>query len=171
LALVAAVLGAGFAAVRWRERTLPPQARFDDFMDQAAPAIDEFNAVSQALPQVDEFEARSASAASRRDLSQTLRKLQARAAANRDRLGRIVTPDPGLQSMCQALIDGQTAQLATLAAGLEYLETRNPERLTGPSGVRAGQAAMNRAVHDFQDHRRAFLETHGLITRGNGPRL
>jgi len=171
LALVGAVLGAGFAAVRWRERTLPPLARLDDFMDQAVPAIDVFNAVSQALPQVDELEARSASAASRQDLSQTLRKLQARAAANRGRLGRIVTPDPSLQSIRQALIDGQTAQIATLAAGLDYLETRAPESLTGPSGVLAGQAAMNRAGHDFQDRQRAFLETHGLVARGHGPRL
>ena len=54
LALAGAVLGAGFATVRWTERTLPPLARLDDFMDQAAPAIDEFNAVSQALPRVAE---------------------------------------------------------------------------------------------------------------------
>jgi len=37
--------------------------------------------------------------------------------------------------------------------------------------VLAGQAAMNRARDDFQNRQRAFLETHGLITRGNGPRL
>jgi len=171
LALVGAVLGAGLAAVRWRERTLPPEARLADFMDQATPAIDEFKAVSQALPQVHELEARSASAAPRLDLSQTLRKLQERAVANQGRLGRIVTPDPGLQSICQALIDGQTAQLATLTAGLEYLETRTSESLTGPSGVLAGQAAMMRAGHEFQDRQRAFLETHGLVARGNGPRL
>ncbi|MBV8129828.1 MAG: rhomboid family intramembrane serine protease [Planctomycetaceae bacterium] len=169
LALVGAVLGAGFAAVRWRERTLPPLVRFDDFMDQAAPAIDEFNAVSQALPKLDELEARSESAASSQELSRTLRKLQARAAANRDRLGRIVTPDPSLQSICQALIADQTAQIATLAAGLEYLETRTPELLTGPSGVKAGQAAMTRAGRDFQNRQRAFLETHGLVTRSPDP--
>src|SRR5271157_4203476 len=131
LALVAAVLGAGFAAVRWRERTLR--------------------------------------AASRQDLSQTLRKLQARAAANRGRLGRIATPDPSLQPICQALIDGQTAQIATLAAGLKYLETRTPECLTGPSGVRAARAAMMRAGHDFQNRQRAFLKTHGLVTRSPDP--
>ena len=169
LALVGAVLGAGFAAVRWTERTLPPLARLEDFMDQAAPAIDEFNAVSQALPRVAELEARSKSAAARQDLSQTLRKLQARAAANRGRLGRIVTPDPSLQPICQALIDGQTAQIATLAAGLKYLETRTPECLTGPSGVRAGRAAMMRAGHDFQNRQRTFLETHGLVTRSPDP--
>ena len=169
LALVGAVLGAGFAAVRWTERTLPPLARLEDFMDQAAPAIDEFNAVSQALPRVAELEAQSASAASRQDLSQTLRKLQTRAAANRGRLGRIVTPDPSLQSICQALIADQTAQIATLAAGLEYLETRTPELLTGPSGVKAGQAAMTRAGRDFQNRQRAFLETHGLVTRSPDP--
>ena len=138
-------------------------------MDQAAPAIDEFNAVSQALPQVAELEAQSKSAATRQDLSQTLRKLQARAAANRGRLGQIVTPDPSLQPICQALIDGQTAQIATLAAGLEYLETRTPECLTGPSGAAAGRTAMMRAGHDFQNRQRAFLETHGLVTRSPDP--
>src|SRR5271157_680211 len=122
LALVGSVLGAGFAAVRWRERTLPPVARLVDFTDQAAPAIDEFNAISQALPQVDELEARSENAASRQALSQTLRKLQGRAVANQARLGRIVTPDPGLQSIRQVLFDRQTAQIATLAADLAYLE-------------------------------------------------
>ena len=138
--------------MRWRERTLPPLARFDDFIDQAAPAIDEFNAVSQALPRVDELEARSESAASRQDLSRTLRKLQARAAANRGRLGRVVTPDPSLQAICQALIDGQTAQIATLDAALEYLETRTPEGLTGPSGVLAGRTAMT-SLDEFQKRR------------------
>ena len=169
LALVGAVLGAGFAAVRWRERTLPPLARLDDFMDQAAPAIDELNAVSQALPRDDELKAQAASAATRQDLSQRLRKLQTRTAANLGRLGRIVTPDPSLQSLCQALIAGQNAQIATLAAGLEYLETRTPECLTGPSGVLAGRAAMSRAVDDFQNRQRAFLETHGLVTRSPDP--
>ena len=105
--------------------TLPPQARLDDFSDQAAPAIDEFNAVSQALPQVGELEAQAASAASRQQLTQTLRKLKPRAAANLGRLGRIVTPDPGLQSIRQALIDGQTAQIATIVSGLEYLDSPN----------------------------------------------
>ena len=169
LALVGAVLGAGFAAVQWIERTLPPLTRLDDFMDQAAPAIDEFNAVSQAVPQVDELEAQAASAASRQELSQSLRKLQARAAANQGRLGRIVTPDPSLQSICQALIDGQTAQIATLSAALEYLETRTPEHLTGPSGVLAGQDAMTQASREFQNRQRAFLETHGLVTRNPDP--
>jgi rhomboid protease GluP len=171
LALVGAVLGAGFAAVQWRERTLPPEVRHDDFIDQAAPATVEFDAILQALRQVDELETGSESAASRQDLSQTLRKLQERAVANQGRLGRTVTPDPGLQPIRQALIDGQTAQLAMLAAMLEYLETRNPERLTGPSGVRASQAAMIRAIHDYQTRQRAYLETHGLNTRGNGARL
>jgi hypothetical protein len=157
--------------VRWRERTLPAVVRFDDFTDQAAPAIDEFDAVFRVMPKADELEARSASSASRQDLSQTLRKLQARAVANHGRLGRIVTPDPGLQSIHQALIDVQTAQIATLAAGLEYLETRAPEGLTGPSGVRAGQAAMIRAFYDFQKRQRAFIEAHGLIARGSGSRL
>ncbi len=170
LALVGAVLGAGFAAVRWRERTLPPEVRLADFMDQSTPAIDEFNRISQALPQVHELEAQTASAAPRQDRSPTLRKLQDRAVANQSRLDRIVTPDPGLQSICRALIDGQTAQVATIAAGLEYFETRAPEALTGPSGVLAGEAAMIRAGQEFQDRQRAFLETHGLNTRGNVPR-
>ncbi len=169
LALVGAVLGAGFAAVRWRERTLPPEVRLADFMDQSTPAIDEFNRISQALPQVHELEAQSASAAPRQDLSQTLRKLQDRAVANQSRLDRIVTPDPGLQSICRALIDGQTAQVATIASGLEYLETRAPKALKGPSGMLAGEAAMIRAGQEFQDRLRAFLETYGLNTRGNVP--
>jgi hypothetical protein len=67
------------------------------------------------------------------------------------------------------LIAGQTAQIATLAAGLEYLETRTPEGLTGPSGVLAGQAAMIRAFHDFQNRQRAFLEIHGLVTPSPDP--
>ena len=163
------MFGAGFAAVRWKEHTLPAAERLDDFSEQAAPAIDEFNEVSQALPQVEELEARSASAASRQELSQTLRKLQSRAVANQGRLGRIVTPDPGLQSIRQALIDAQTAQVATLAAGLEYLATRAPEGLTGPSGVLAAQAAMVRAGHEFQNRQSAYLKTHGLAARSPNP--
>ena len=169
LALVGAVLGAGFAAVRWREHTVPPRARLDDFTDQAAPAIDEFNAVSDALPSLDDLEADAASAASRQELGQTLDRLQARAAMNLIRLGRIVTPDPGLQSIRQALIEGQSAQIATLAAGLEYLKTPNPEALTGPSGVLAGQAAIIRAGREFQNRQRVYLETHGIVTGSPEP--
>jgi hypothetical protein len=171
LALVAAVLGAGFVAVRWRERTMPPQTLFVDFNDQAAPAFVEFEAILRAMPPVDELEEGSASPASRQDLSQRLLKLRTRAAANRDRLGRIITPDPSIQSICQALIDAQTAQLAALTAGLAYLETPTPEGLTGPSGVRAGQTAMIRDFIDFQNRHRAYLETHGLIARGDASRL
>jgi rhomboid protease GluP len=165
LALVGAILGTGYAAVRWRERTLPPLVRYEDFIKQTAPAYDELTAISLALPQVDELKAHAASDASRQQWSRTLRAVQARAAANLDRLGRIITPDPGLHSSRQALIDGQNAQLAALAAGLEYLQSPVAERLTGPSGLRASQAAMIHALLDFQDRRVAFLESHGLVTR------
>ncbi len=151
LLLVGAVLGAGFAAVRWTERSLPPVARFEDFANQAGPAIDEFIAVSQALPQVGELEAQASSASSSQRLAQTLRNLQARATANLGRMGRIVTPDPSLQSMRQALIEGQTAQISTLAGDLEYLESPTPERLTGPSGVLAREALMIRLFRELEN--------------------
>ena len=76
LALVGAVLGAGIAAVRWREHTLPPIARIDDFNNQAAPAVVEFNAVLQALPRASEFADHARSEASSKELSGRLHTLQ-----------------------------------------------------------------------------------------------
>ena len=157
LALVAAVLGAGTAAVQWRERTLPPELRLEDFNDQTAPAVTEFDAILREFPAVEELEAQAGSEASRQQLTQTLRKLKERAVANQGRLGRIVTHDPGLRSICQALIDGQTAQIDVLGAGLEYLETRNPESLTGPSGVVADEAAIMHAIQNVHNRRTEFL--------------
>jgi len=166
LALAGVVLGAGIGAVRWRERTLPALARFMDFTEQVAPAIDELNAVSQAMPEVEQLEAEAERVPSRPGLSETLRSLQVRSAANLVRLGRIATPDPSLQAICQALVDRQTGQIATLAASLRFLETRSQ---AGRAGVLEGGTAMIRAGHDFENRQRAFLETHGLVARSSNP--
>ncbi len=170
LALVGAVLGAGIAAVRWREQTLPPIARIDDFNNQAAPAVIEFNAVLQALPRASELADQARSEVSSKELSGSLHDLQARAAANRQRMSRIVTPDPDLQSIRQTLIDGQDAQIATLAAAIKYLETRKTDWLTGPTGVFAGEAAVLRATQDLKRRQQTLLESHGLVTGGDDPR-
>jgi hypothetical protein len=169
LALAGAILGVGIGAVRWRERTLPPLPRFKDFTEQIAPAIFEFNAVWQAIPEVGRLQAEAESSQSRQGLSRTLRDLQTRATANLDQLRRIATPHPSLQASRQTLIEGQTGQLATLAASLEYLDTRDRKCLTGPGGVLAGRAAMIRSSREFEKRQLAYLESHGLMDHNSDP--
>ena len=48
-ALAGALLGIGVAAVRLRERTLPPGAAYEDFSDQLAASVKEFNAISKDM--------------------------------------------------------------------------------------------------------------------------
>ncbi len=167
--LVSMVVAAGFAALHWREQTLPATTRFADFNDQAATAIDEINAVSQAMPDVQKLVDQATNEESRRVVSGTLQELLSCARANQARLDRILTPDPSLREIWRALLAGQTAQTVTLTAELEYLKTRKSDCLTRPDGVLASQAASMRAARDFQNRERAFLETHKLIARAVDP--
>jgi rhomboid protease GluP len=166
LSLVGSILGAGVAAAQWTQRTLPPLARFEDFASQAAAAIDEFVAISQALPQVADLATQAANATSKGELTQTLRTLQDRAVANLGRLSRVVTTDPDLHSIRQALINGQAAQIATIAGDLEYLDSPTPDRLTGPYGVLVRHSMMIRLFRELENRQRAYLESNGLTARG-----
>ena len=166
LFLVAAVLGAGVALVHWREHTLPPLSRLEDFNSQAVPAIEEFDEISQAIPDVNELAVEAKNGASRQKLSGKLHALEERARANLNRLGRIITPDPSLKAIGQSLVDGQTAQIAMLAAEVKYLETRDSDCLVGPGGVLDGQATVLRSARDFQSLQRKFVKMNGLTMRG-----
>ena len=169
--LVAAVLGVGVALVRWREHTLPPLSRLEDFNAQAVPPIKEFDEISEAIPEVNELAVEAKNEASRQNLSGKLRSLQERARANLSRLGGIITPDPSLKAIGQSLVDGQTAQMALLDAELTYLETQNPACLVGSGGVLDSQAKVLRAAREFQSLQRKFVHTNGLTMRGerDGP--
>ena len=132
LALAGVLLGVGLGLIRWRERTLPPLARYQDFVDQIAPAIQEFNAIFEAIPPLARLQGKDEDSQSGRQLSRTLQDLRTRARENLNRIGRLATPDPRLQESSQTLLEGQNAQLAMIDASLEYLETRNPQGSHGP---------------------------------------
>ncbi len=165
IALVAVLLGGGICAVRWRERTLPPQVRFEDFNRQIAPAIREFNDIALSLQHAQQIERKAENPETRTRASRTLQDLRARASETVNSLKHVVTPDPGLQQICQTLIDGLTAQISTLDASLGYLATRDSRLLTGPDGINAGMKAIARASREFAERRSAFLKSNGLDAR------
>ena len=97
------------------------------------------------------------------------RDLLSRAKANRDRLSRVITPDPDLGRMRQILVDGQVSQAAVLSSALEFLETRDPAHLTGPQGVGAGLTATNRYTREYEKQQIDYLQAHGLLKSSGAP--
>ena len=96
------------------------------------------------------------------------RDLLSRAKANRDRLSRVITPDPDLGRMRQILVDGQGSQAAVLSSALEFLETRDPAHLTGPKGVARsdGDEPFHPRVREAADR---LSQAHGLLKSQAAP--
>jgi hypothetical protein len=163
--LIACVLaGATFAVVRWLERTLGPATRYEDFVDQIAPLVQDFNAVSLSMPTTEALLSETENS-QRTQLSGTLQTLLARSTANRVGFRRVATPDPELQELCRTLEAGNAAQIATIQASQDYLATSNPNAINGAAGVKAGRARIGHATREFEEQQRAFLRRNGLDSR------
>jgi rhomboid protease GluP len=170
LALAGTLAGAGAAAIFWRERTLPPQARLRDFADQVAPVFDACRRSSAAIPSVQDLKDGAEDPQSRQRLIRALLDLRARAIGCLDRLGRVATRDPELQAALEKLVQGQTAQVAAIDASLAYLQSRNLRHLTGAAGLLSSQAAEIRAIHDFESCQQSFLARTGMEPLAPDPR-
>jgi rhomboid protease GluP len=160
--LAGAVGGVGVAAVGYRERTLPSEAAFDDFRKQAYEAVREFDEIRKKTPSAHDLREAAEDPEDRRRLKATLRGLLARASANRDRLGAVTAFDPDLRTLRQILVDGQGSQAAALAAGVEYLDSRDARFLTGRRGMDEWLARTGQWIDEFLTRQAAYARAHGL---------
>jgi rhomboid protease GluP len=168
--LAGAIVGVGIAAIRYRERTLPPDAAFDDFRKQASDAVKEFDEIRREIPSARELNEAADRPPDRQRLAATLRGLLARASTNRDRLGRVTALDPDLRAMRQILIDGQDSQAAALAAGVEYLDSGDLTFLSGRQGMEEWLARTDQWINEFLARQAAYAKAHGLNATPRGPR-
>jgi rhomboid protease GluP len=162
LTLCAALVGLAISACRWRERTLPPGARLEDFEAQVGSSLREFNAIFEVMPALRQLQNAAEDNSGRKDLSDKLRSLQMRASANLKRLKQVSPLDADTRALCQSIIEGQARLLNTIEAGLRYLGTRDVGWLIGPSGVRAGLSATNQAIAEYNELRSTYLREVGL---------
>jgi rhomboid protease GluP len=162
LALCGALTGIAVSVSKWRERTLPPVARLEDFEDQASFSLKEFNAMFEAMPAPNQLQDAAEDSSRRKDLSDKLRGLRVRASANLKRLKNVSPLDADTRALSQSIIEGQTRVLDTIDAGLRYLDTRDREWLIGANGARAGFSATNQAIANYNERRSRYLKDIGL---------
>jgi rhomboid protease GluP len=160
-ALGATILGVGLAAVRWKERNLPPGAAFDDYSEQISAAVAIFDAIGQEMSQARGLREAPDSPPERERLESALRDLLQRAAANRDRLNRVTVLDPELAAMRGILVEGQGHQAEALAAAVRFLDTRDATFLNGPQGFRPQHEAMNNSINEYITRQSDYLKAHG----------
>jgi rhomboid protease GluP len=162
--LATCLAGAASAVVQWRERTLAPYFRYEDFTDQIAPLVQEFNAVSQEMPTVETLQDEAENMQEAGHLA-ALKELLARATANSVRLKRVRTPDRDLQDLERTLEVAISAQVTTIQASLDYLAIRNPGTMSAAARVKREWSAIGRATREFENRQRAYLDKNGLVGR------
>jgi rhomboid protease GluP len=158
----AALLGTGAWVIRWRQHSLPALARFQDFYEQVAPVVGEFNAIFNTMPSVARLHETDGGSPAEQELSRSLQSLRDRALKNRNRLARLATADPRLHDSKEMLLEGQKAQLAMINASLDFLKSHDPTVLTGSNGLQDSRSAAIRASREFEQQQLEYLKSNHL---------
>jgi hypothetical protein len=148
---------------------LPPPVRFQGIAEQIDPALKVYNAITDEAPSTLILKRDRDDADARGGHLETVRDLIRRAGSNLTALRRATTPYPPLQSMVKALVEAQSRQLAGLRAAERYLETGDPEHLSGPGGLLEEKTAAKEAIRSFQDQQYKFLLENDMIHRQSQP--
>jgi rhomboid protease GluP len=164
-ALGCALVGLATGMARWRQQSLPPAVKLDDFTSQIEPAYNEIIAIATLMPVGERVRADFKAPESRERLSQWLHVLHARGTTNLNRLTRVTTPDPDLQAIRQVLVMAQLNQLAAIDSALKNRDSLEPQ-LTVLSSYRIELAHDLDAFHKRWN---AFKDEHGLTERSADP--
>ncbi len=167
-AMVSVVIAAGLAAaaygmMRRATAAMPPSNRFSEIAVQLAPALDELNAIGDDLPSTLALKRDRDDPEAHHSQLQAIEALARRAAGNRKRLGRAVTPYPPLQNMARALIQAQVSQIAALDAARRYLDTGDLSELNGSEGLLKMKTAATHALQSFQQQQIEYKRANKLI--------
>jgi rhomboid protease GluP len=169
--MVAGALTITAAAITLRAQSiLPPVVRLRDLQEQIKPAVEEFQSIGAQFPSISALERQHATPASRTAGTQPIAVLIERGTANRARLLRVSTPDPGLKTIVANLIEAQSEQIRRLHAARRFLDGEGNDDLSGPNGVRMGRSATIQAIRAFQDQKRRYLSEPHALTDQNKPR-
>ena len=168
--LIAVALGGlAWGVTRRATAVLPPPVRFQGIAEQIDPALKVYNAITDEAPSTLILKRDRDDADARGGHLETVRDLIRRAGSNLTALRRATTPYPPLQSMVKALVEAQSRQLAGLRAAERYLETGDPEHLSGPGGLLEEKTAAKEAIRSFQDQQYKFLLENDMIHRQSQP--
>ncbi|MGO9467224.1 MAG: rhomboid family intramembrane serine protease [Isosphaeraceae bacterium] len=154
-----ALVVAALAATRRSETLVPPFIRYEDVVEQLAPASGEFDAIGAMLFKLDLAAARD-DAASRRSCLVTIRDLTDRGARNLIRIRKATTPDAQLRALINVLERAQARQIDWLQAARRYLENGAAQDLEGAMLLQ--KAATEQAVDEFRRRQVLFFREHRL---------
>jgi rhomboid protease GluP len=169
-ALIALSLaGAGWAAVRRGETTIPPVRRYSDLHEQIAPALQEFDKIYKSVPPHSTLERDRNNEPVRQARLRQINDLTERATANLARLREARTADRDAGAMIPALLRAQSRLIDWLRAARRYLESGRLDDLLGPEGTRQSQQETDRYKLEFVKQRNAYFRMHRLNERLSGP--
>ena len=161
VAIAAGLAGAAVIVAHWGDSIVPPDRRLDDFSDQIAPVLGEFNRIRRDLARSVGYDSKSDSAERAAALA-TLRDLRDRGVANAAALERVRTSHPDLRLIRDALARALAGQVDRIVALSRYLETGNPDALEEANEALATTIG---ATKECEAYRLRYMKDHGLVRR------
>jgi rhomboid protease GluP len=151
------LMGAGSVSLAgWTARRLTPLDRLQEFLVRTEPAVRAFSGVEillgRTLPDSDALASCGTDPRRRREVIRELVMLIPFAESNRDRLRQ--TGRGGVSPAYEALEHAQAHQCDALRAALYYLETCDPDWLTGPRGFLTSRRLEWDCLEAYQAGRR-----------------
>ena len=124
------------------------------------PILKELEAIDKDTPALLVLSRDRNDAEARTEFAQTFGSLIRRANANLARLRRVAgRPYPPLRTTARILVEAQSSQLSSLQAAQRYLETGDPEILSGSGGVRDELITAKNAMKSFQEQFNSLRES------------
>ena len=161
VAIAAGLAGAAIGVAHWGDSIVPPDRRLDDFSDQLAPVLGEFNRIRRDLARSVGHD-RKADSADRVAMLATLRDLRARGVANAARLGHIRATHPDLRAIRDSLARALAGQDDRIVALSRYLETGDPAALEEANEALATTIG---ATEECEEYRLRYMKDQGLVLR------
>ena len=167
--IAGALAGLAWGVERSAISVLPASDRIQGIVEQIDPALKMYNALAEEGPSTLILKRDRNDPVARNTHLEAIRDLTRRGLSNLAALRRAATPYPPLKSMVNALIAAQSSQIAGLRAAERFLETGDPEHLTGPSGLLAEKNTAKKSIRSFEDQQYKYKVDNNMIHRQNQP--
>jgi hypothetical protein len=161
VAIAAGLATAAVVVAQRGDAVISPALRLDDFCDQLAPIICEFNAIrGDTACAIGLDDAKIAAIGLRRRAIEALEGLRTRSRINAGRLAAICPSRPGLHGIHETLVDVLEGQVTQIEALTRYAETGDPQAL---EAARRALAATLDASQECEIRCNRYLALDGLL--------